>query len=183
MILSSTGALDLEKAPGHLVVVGGGVIGLELGSVWARLGAKVTVVEYLDTILGGMDGEVAKQFQRLLGKQGFEFKLGAKVTAVARAKKGATVTFEPVKGGAAETITADAVLVATGRKPYTEGLGLAEAGVELDQRGRVKTDAHWRTNVPGIYAIGDVIAGPMLAHKAEDEGVAVAKLSPGRRGM
>ena len=182
VILSSTGALDLEKAPGHLVVVGGGVIGLELGSVWARLGAKVMVVEYLDTILGGMDGEVAKQFQRLLGKQGFEFKLGAKVTAVARAKKGATVTFEPVKGGAAETITADAVLVATGRKPYTEGLGLAEAGVELDQRGRVKTDAHWRTNVPGIYAIGDVIAGPMLAHKAEDEGVAVAETIAGQAG-
>ncbi|MCC6203851.1 MAG: dihydrolipoyl dehydrogenase [Hyphomicrobiales bacterium] len=182
VILSSTGALDLEKAPGHLVVVGGGVIGLELGSVWARLGAKVTVVEYLDTILGGMDGEVAKQFQRLLGKQGFEFKLGAKVTAVAKGKKGATVTFEPVKGGAAETITADAVLVATGRKPYTEGLGLAEAGVELDQRGRVKTDAHWRTNVPGIYAIGDVIAGPMLAHKAEDEGVAVAETIAGQTG-
>jgi dihydrolipoamide dehydrogenase len=182
VILSSTGALDLEKVPGHLVVVGGGVIGLELGSVWARLGAKVMVVEYLDTILGGMDGEVAKQFQRLLGKQGFEFKLGAKVTAVARAKKGATVTFEPVKGGAAETITADAVLVATGRKPYTEGLGLAEAGVELDQRGRVKTDAHWRTNVPGIYAIGDVIAGPMLAHKAEDEGVAVAETIAGQAG-
>jgi dihydrolipoamide dehydrogenase len=174
--------LDLEKVPGHLVVVGGGVIGLELGSVWARLGAKVTVVEYLDTILGGMDGEVAKQFQRLLGKQGFEFKLGAKVTAVAKGKKGATVTFEPVKGGAAETITADAVLVATGRKPYTEGLGLAEAGVELDQRGRVKTDAHWRTNVPGIYAIGDVIAGPMLAHKAEDEGVAVAETIAGQTG-
>jgi dihydrolipoamide dehydrogenase len=182
VILSSTGALDLEKVPGHLVVVGGGVIGLELGSVWARLGAKVTVVEYLDTILGGMDGEVAKQFQRLLGKQGFEFKLGAKVTAVAKGKKGATVTFEPVKGGAAETITADAVLVATGRKPYTEGLGLAEAGVELDQRGRVKTDAHWRTNVPGIYAIGDVIAGPMLAHKAEDEGVAVAETIAGQTG-
>jgi dihydrolipoamide dehydrogenase len=182
VILSSTGALDLEKVPGHLVVVGGGVIGLELGSVWARLGAKVTVVEYLDTILGGMDGEVAQQFQRLLGKQGFEFKLGAKVTAVAKGKKGATVTFEPVKGGAAETITADAVLVATGRKPYTEGLGLAEAGVELDQRGRVKTDAHWRTNVPGIYAIGDVIAGPMLAHKAEDEGVAVAETIAGQTG-
>ncbi len=182
VIMTSTGALVLDKVPGHLVVVGGGVIGLELGSVWARLGAKVTVVEYLDSILGGMDGEVAKQFQRLLGKQGFEFKLGAKVTAVARAKKGATVTFEPVKGGAAETIAADAVLVATGRKPYTEGLGLAEAGVELDQRGRVKTDAHWRTNVPGIYAIGDVIAGPMLAHKAEDEGVAVAETIAGQAG-
>ncbi|MCB1467395.1 MAG: dihydrolipoyl dehydrogenase, partial [Rhizobiaceae bacterium] len=182
VILSSTGALDLAKVPGHLVVVGGGVIGLELGSVWARLGAKVTVVEFLDSILGGMDSEVAKQFQRMLGKQGFEFKLGAKVTAVAKTKKGATVTFEPVKGGDAQTIEADAVLVATGRRPYTEGLGLSEAGVELDQRGRVKTDAHWRTNVPGIYAIGDVIAGPMLAHKAEDEGVAVAETVAGQAG-
>jgi dihydrolipoamide dehydrogenase len=182
VILSSTGALDLPKVPGHLVVVGGGVIGLELGSVWARLGAKVTVVEYLDTILGGMDGEVAKQTQRLLAKQGMDFKLGAKVTGVAKGKKGATVTFEPVKGGAAETIEADAVLVATGRKPYTEGLGLAEAGIEVDQRGRVKTDAHLRTNVPGIYAIGDVIAGPMLAHKAEDEGVAVAETIAGQAG-
>ncbi|MCO5070424.1 MAG: dihydrolipoyl dehydrogenase [Rhizobiaceae bacterium] len=182
VILSSTGALDLAKVPGHLVVVGGGVIGLELGSVWARLGAKVTVVEFLDSILGGMDSEVAKQFQRMLGKQGFEFKLGAKVTAVAKTKKGATVTFEPVKGGDAQTIEADAVLVATGRRPYTEGLGLSEAGVELDQRGRVKTDAHWRTNVPGIYAIGDVIAGPMLAHKAEDEGVAVAETIAGQAG-
>ena len=168
--------------PAHLVVVGGGVIGLELGSVWARLGAKVTVVEYLDTILGGMDGEVAKQFQRLLAKQGFEFKLGSKVTGVEKAKKGATVTFEPVKGGAAETIEADAVLIATGRTAYTDKLGLAEAGVELDERGRVKTDGHFRTNVPGIYAIGDVIAGPMLAHKAEDEGVAVAEILAGQAG-
>ncbi len=182
VIISSTGALDLEKVPGHLVVVGGGVIGLELGSVWARLGAKVTVVEFLDTILGGMDGEVAKQFHRMLAKQGFDFKLGAKVTGVAKAKKGASVTFEPVKGGAAETIDADVVLIATGRKPYTEGLGLAEAGVALDERGRVKTDEHLRTNVPGIYAIGDVIAGPMLAHKAEDEGVAVAEVIAGQSG-
>ena len=182
VILTSTGALDLVKVPGHMVVVGGGVIGLELGSVWARLGAKVTVVEFLDSILGGMDSEVAKQFQRMLGKQGFEFKLGAKVTAVVKTKKGATVTFEPVKGGDAEAIEADAVLVATGRRPYTEGLGLSEAGVELDQRGRVKTDAHWLTNVPGIYAIGDVIAGPMLAHKAEDEGVAVAETIAGQAG-
>ena len=182
VIVSSTGALEFTKVPGHLVVVGGGVIGLELGSVWARLGAKVTVVEYLDTILGGMDGEVAKQFQRMLGKQGITFKLGAKVTGVARAKKGATVTFEPVKGGAAETIDADAVLVATGRKPYTDGLGLKEAGVELDERGRVRTDGHLRTNVPGIYAIGDCIAGPMLAHKAEDEGVAVAEIIAGQAG-
>ncbi|MER8980335.1 dihydrolipoyl dehydrogenase [Mesorhizobium sp. M0870] len=182
VIVSSTGALSLEKVPGHLVVVGGGVIGLELGSVWARLGAKVTVVEFLDTILGGMDGEVSKQFQRLLSKQGFEFKLGAKVTGVAKAKKGATVTFEPVKGGAAETIEADAVLIATGRRAYADSLGLGEAGVEVDERGRVKTDGHLKTNVPGIYAIGDVIAGPMLAHKAEDEGVAVAETIAGQAG-
>lgn len=182
VIVSSTGALSLAKVPANLVVVGGGVIGLELGSVWARLGAKVTVVEFLDNILGGMDGEVSKQFQRLLSKQGFEFKLGAKVTGVAKAKKGATVTFEPVKGGAAETIEADVVLVATGRRPYADSLGLKEAGVELDERGRVKTDGHLRTNVPGIYAIGDVVAGPMLAHKAEDEGVAVAETIAGQAG-
>jgi dihydrolipoamide dehydrogenase len=182
VIVSSTGGLELAKVPGHLVVVGGGVIGLELGSVWARLGAKVTVVEYLDNILGGMDGEVSKQFQRLLAKQNFEFKLGSKVTGVAKSKKGATVTYEPVKGGDAETIEADVVLISTGRKPYTESLGLAEAGVELDERGRVKTDGHLRTNVPGIYAIGDVVAGPMLAHKAEDEGVAVAEIIAGQAG-
>ncbi|MCV0394625.1 MAG: dihydrolipoyl dehydrogenase [Rhizobiaceae bacterium] len=182
VVVSSTGALEFEKVPGHLVVVGGGVIGLELGSVWARLGAKVTVVEFLDTILGGMDGEIAKQFQRMLGKQGLEFKLGAKVTAVKKAGKGASITFEPVKGGDAETIEADAVLVATGRRPFTEGLGLEEAGVELDDRGRVATDGHCRTNVEGIYAIGDVIAGPMLAHKAEDEGVAVAEIIAGQAG-
>ncbi|MER8609523.1 dihydrolipoyl dehydrogenase [Mesorhizobium sp. M0220] len=182
VIVSSTGALSLDKVPGHLVVVGGGVIGLELGSVWARLGAKVTVVEFLDTILGGMDGEVSKQFQRLLSKQGFEFRLGAKVTGVAKAKKGATVTFEPVKGGAAETIEADAVLIATGRRAYSDALGLKEAGVDVDERGWVKTDGHLRTKVPGIYAIGDVIAGPMLAHKAEDEGVAVAETIAGQAG-
>ena len=182
VIVSSTGALDFDKVPEHLVIVGGGVIGLELGSVWARLGAKVTVVEFLDTILGGMDGEVAKQFQRMLAKQGFSFKLGSKVTGVAKAQKGATVTFEPVKGGNAETIEADAVLIATGRMPYTDGLGLADAGVELDERGRVKTDGHLKTNVPGIYAIGDVIAGPMLAHKAEEEGVAVAEIIAGQAG-
>ncbi len=182
VIMSSTGALSLDKVPGHLVVVGGGVIGLELGSVWARLGAKVTVVEFLDTILGGMDGEVAKQFQRMLSKQGIEFRLGAKVTGVAKAKKGATVTFEPVKGGAAETIEADGVLIATGRRAYSDSLGLKEAGVEVDERGRVKIDGHLTTNVPGIYAIGDVIAGPMLAHKAEDEGVAVAEIIAGQAG-
>jgi dihydrolipoamide dehydrogenase len=174
-------AVSLRRIPKRLVVVGGGVIGLEMGSVWARLGAKVTVVEYLDSILGGMDGEVAKQFQRMLAKQGMEFKLGAKVTGVAKAKKGATVTFEPVKGGEAETIDADVVLIATGRRPYTDNLGLEEAGVELE-RGRVKTDAHYQTNIKGIYAIGDVIAGPMLAHKAEDEGIAVAEILAGQRG-
>ena len=182
VIVSSTGALEFRKVPASLVVVGGGVIGLELGSVWARLGSKVTVVEYLDMILGGMDGEVAKQFQRMLAKQGIEFRLGSKVTGVAKAKKGATVTFEPVKGGAAETIQADAVLIATGRKAFTDNAGLAEAGVALDERGRVKVDGHLQTNVPGIYAIGDVIAGPMLAHKAEDEGVAVAEIIAGQAG-
>ena len=182
VIVSSTGALEFRKVPASLVVVGGGVIGLELGSVWARLGAKVTVVEYLDMILGGMDGEVAKQFQRMLAKQGIEFRLGSKVTGVAKVKKGATVTFEPVKGGAAETIQADAVLIATGRRAFTDNAGLAEAGVALDERGRVKVDSHLQTNVPGIYAIGDVIAGPMLAHKAEDEGVAVAEIIAGQAG-
>ncbi|HEU4988014.1 MAG TPA: dihydrolipoyl dehydrogenase [Rhizobiaceae bacterium] len=182
VIVSSTGALEFPKVPDSMIVVGGGVIGLELGSVWARLGAKVTVVEYLDTILGGMDGEVARQFQRMLAKQGIEFRLGARVTDVSKAKKGAKVTFEPAKGGDAETIEADVVLVATGRKPYTEGLGLKETGVEVDDRGRVKTDNHLRTNVPGIYAIGDVIAGPMLAHKAEEEGVAVAEIIAGQAG-
>jgi dihydrolipoamide dehydrogenase len=180
VIVSSTGALEFRKVPASLVVVGGGVIGLELGSVWARLGSKVTVVEYLDMILGGMDGEVAKQFQRMLAKQGIEFRLGSKVTGVAKAKKGATVTFEPVKGGVAETIQADAVLIATGRRAFTDNAGLAEAGVALDERGRVKVDAHLKSNVPGIYAIGDVIAGPMLAHKAEDEGVAVAEIIAGQ---
>jgi dihydrolipoamide dehydrogenase len=181
-IISSTGAIALDKVPGHLVVVGGGVIGMELGSVWARLGAKVTVVEYLDKILGSMDGDVSKQFQRILEKQGIAFKMSSKVTGVAKAKKGANVTFEPVAGGAAEMIESDVVLVATGRKPFTDGLGLAEAGVVLDRRGFVDIDDHWRTNVPGIYAIGDVVKGPMLAHKAEDEGVAVAEIMAGQHG-
>ncbi len=182
VIVSSTGGIALDKVPGHLIVVGGGVIGLELGSGWARLGAKVTVVEYLDTILGGMDGDVSKQFQRMLVKQGMEFKLGAKVTGVEKAASGAKVTFEPVKGGDATTIEADVVLIATGRKPYTEGLGLKEAGVVLDNRGRVEIDNHFQTNVAGIYAIGDVVRGPMLAHKAEDEGVAVAEILAGQAG-
>ena len=182
IIVSSTGALSLDKVPEHLVVVGGGVIGLELGSVWARLGAKVTVVEYLDGILNGMDGEVARQFQRMLAKQGFEFKLGSKVTGVVRSDKGASVTFEPVKGGAAETIEADVALISTGRLAYTDKAGLADAGVALDPRGRVITDEHLRTNIEGIYAIGDVVVGPMLAHKAEDEGVAVAETIAGQAG-
>ena len=182
VIVSSTGALDLAKVPERLVVVGGGVIGLELGSVWARLGAKVTVVEYLDTILGGMDGEVSKQFQRMLAKQGLDFKLGQKVTAVEKKGDGASVTFEPAKGGDAERVEADIVLVATGRRPYTEGLGLEDAGVVLEKGGRVKIDGHFQTSVQGIYAIGDVVAGPMLAHKAEDEGVAVAEIIAGQAG-
>lgn len=182
VIISSTGGIALEKVPANMIVVGGGVIGLELGSVWARLGAKVTVVEYLDTILGGMDGEVAKQFQRMLAKQGMDFKLGAKVTGVVKDGKGAKVTFEPVKGGDAVTLDADVVLIATGRKPYTDGLGLDKAGVVMDQRGRVEIDHHYQTSVTGIYAIGDVVRGPMLAHKAEDEGVAVAEILAGQAG-
>ncbi|MFN3501360.1 MAG: dihydrolipoyl dehydrogenase [Allorhizobium sp.] len=182
IIVSSTGGIALDKVPGKMIVVGGGVIGLELGSVWSRLGAKVTVVEYLDTILGGMDGEVSKQFQRILAKQGIEFNLGAKVTGVEKSGEGAKVTFEPVKGGEAQTLDADVVLVATGRKPYTAGLGLEESGVALDNRGRVEIDGHYRTNVAGIYAIGDVVKGPMLAHKAEDEGVALAEILAGQHG-
>ncbi|MCU0832046.1 MAG: dihydrolipoyl dehydrogenase [Rhizobiaceae bacterium] len=180
VIVSSTGGLKLAKVPEAMVVVGGGVIGLELGSVWSRLGAKVTVVEYLDTILGGMDGEMSKQFLRILEKQGIAFKLGQKVTGVEKATKGAKVTFEPKAGGAAETLDADIVLVATGRRPYTDGLGFETVGITLE-RGRVPVDKHWSA-APGIYAIGDVIAGPMLAHKAEDEGVAVAEVIAGQHG-
>jgi dihydrolipoamide dehydrogenase len=181
-IVSSTGALELGEVPGHLIVVGAGVIGLELGSVWHRLGADVTVVEFLDRIVPGMDTEVATAFQRVLQKQGFKFRLGAKVTGASVAADGVTLTFEPVKGGASETLKADIVLVAIGRRPYTEGLGLEAAGVTLDQRKRVRVDAHYATNVPGIYAIGDVIPGPMLAHKGEDEGVAVAEILAGQAG-
>jgi dihydrolipoamide dehydrogenase len=181
-IVTSTGALELDKVPGHLVVVGGGVIGLELGSVWQRLGAKVTVVEFLDRIALGMDTELATAFQRILQKQGMTFRLGSKVTGATTAADGVSLTIEPVKGGAAETLQADVVLVAIGRRPYTEGLGLDTAGVALDERKRVKVDGHWQTNVPGIYAIGDVIAGPMLAHKGEDEGVAVAEILAGQAG-
>lgn len=181
-IVSSTGALSLDKVPGKLLIIGAGVIGLELGSVWHRLGAQVTVVEFLDRILPGMDGEVAKQFQRILEKQGFAFKLGAKVTGVDTSGKTLSAKIEPAAGGAAETLEADVVMVCIGRVPYTEGLGLKEAGVALDNRGRVEIDAHFATSVKGVYAIGDVVAGPMLAHKAEDEGVACAEILAGQAG-
>jgi dihydrolipoamide dehydrogenase len=181
-IVTSTGALELPEVPKHLVVIGGGVIGLELGSVWRRLGAEVTVIEFLDRLVPGMDAEIAKQLERILGKQGMKFRLKSKVTGATKDKDGVTLSLEPAAGGAAEAIKADVVLLAIGRRPYTEGLGLAEAGVALDERGRVKTDAHFATNIPGIYAIGDVIAGPMLAHKAEDEGVAVAEILAGQAG-
>ncbi|MGP9814170.1 dihydrolipoyl dehydrogenase [Rhodopseudomonas sp. NSM] len=181
-IVSSTGALSLDKVPGKLIVVGAGVIGLELGSVWRRLGAEVTVVEFLDRILPGMDAEIVKQFQRILEKQGFAFKLGAKVTGVDSSGKQLKVSVEAAAGGNAETLEADVVLVAIGRVPFTEGLGLKEAGVALDERGRVAIDDHFATSVKGVYAIGDVVKGPMLAHKAEDEGVAVAEIIAGKAG-
>jgi len=179
--VTSTGALELTDVPQKLLVVGAGVIGLELGSVWRRLGAEVTVVEYLDRILPGMDEEVAKQAQRMFTKQGFKFELGMKVTKVETDDLGAEVTIEPAKGGEAKKIEADIVLVAIGRRPYTEGLGLEAAGVAME-RGRVIIDDHFKSNVTGIYAIGDVVRGPMLAHKAEDEGVAVAELIAGKAG-
>ena len=180
-VVSSTGALELSAVPQKLVVIGAGVIGLELGSVWRRLGAQVTVIEFLDRILPGMDGEVAKQAQRLFARQGMEFKLATKVTGVETGAKGAVVSVEPVAGGDKETIAADIVLVATGRRPYTDGLGLEEAGV-VTERGRVIIDDHFRTSVPGIYAIGDVVRGPMLAHKGEDEGTACAEIIAGQHG-
>jgi dihydrolipoamide dehydrogenase len=181
-IVSSTGALSLDKVPAKLLIVGAGVIGLELGSVWHRLGAQVTVVEFLDRILPGMDAEVAKQFQRILEKQGFAFKLSAKVVGIDTSGKTLSAKIEPAAGGASETLEADVVLVAIGRVPYTEGLGLKESGVALDNRGRIQIDAHFSTSVKGVYAIGDVVAGPMLAHKAEDEGVAVAEILAGQAG-
>ena len=181
-IVSSTGALALKEIPARLAVIGAGVIGLELGSVYARLGAKVTVIEYLDRILPGMDLDVAKNFQRMLQKQGFAFKLSSKVTGAAKADAKVTLSVEPAAGGAAEAIEADVVLVAVGRIPYTDGLGLEAAGVTRDNRGRIEVDDHFATNVPGIYAIGDVIRGPMLAHKAEDEGIAMAEILAGQAG-
>jgi len=181
MVVSSTGALSFAVPPKKLIVIGAGVIGLELGSVWRRLGAEVTVVEFLDRILPGMDGEVARQMQRMLEKQGFTVHLGHKVAKVGKAGAGVKATIEPKGGGEAKAIDADVVLVAIGRRPYTEGLGLEALGVKQD-RGQVVVDAHFATNVPGIYAIGDVIRGPMLAHKAEDEGVALAEMLAGQAG-
>ena len=181
VIVSSTGALEFPTVPKKMIVVGGGVIGLELGSVWNRLGAEVEVVEYLDTILGGMDREISRQFQRILTKQGMKFHLSSKVTAVTKSRKKAIVEFEPVSGGELEKLEADVVLVATGRRPYTDGLGLESVGVELE-RGFIKTNGHRQTNIQNIWAIGDVTFGPMLAHKAEDEGVAVAESIAGQAG-
>lgn len=182
VIVTSTGALELSEVPKRLVVIGGGVIGLELGSVWHRLGAEVTVVEFLDRLVPGTDNEVAAQFQKLLTKQGFKMKLGHKVTKAEKTKKGVVLSIEPSAGGAVETLEADVVLVAVGRTAASKNMGLEEAGIALDKRGRVEVDAHYATNVPGIYAIGDVIAGPMLAHKAEEEGVALAELLAGQAG-
>ncbi len=181
-IVSSTGGLELKKVPSHLAVIGAGVIGLELGSVYARLGSKVTVIEYLDRILPGMDHDVAKTFQRLLQKQGFTFKLSSRVTAAAKAKGGVALSVEPAAGGAAETVSADVVLVAVGRVPYTEGLGLENIGVKRDAKGRIEVNPNFETTVKNVYAIGDVIQGPMLAHKAEDEGVALAERLAGQAG-
>jgi dihydrolipoamide dehydrogenase len=181
-IVTSTGALALSGIPKHLVVVGGGYIGLELGSVWRRLGAEVTVIEFMDRIVPNMDTEIGRNFQRILTRQGLKFRLSTKVAGARLTNTGVVLTLEPSQGGAAEEIAADVVLVAVGRRANTDGLGLDSAGVALDERGRVKTDAHWATNVPGIHAIGDVIAGPMLAHKAEEEGVAVAERLAGQAG-
>lgn len=180
-IVTSTGALALDKLPGSLVVVGAGVIGLEMGSVWSRLGAEVTVVEFLDRILPGMDGEIAKQTQRVLGKQGLSFKLGTKVTGAKKSKDGVTLTLEPAKGGDSEELKTDVVLVAIGRRPFTEGLGLKELGVAMNNRGFIEVDENFQTSVAGIYAIGDCIPGPMLAHKAEEDGVVSVERMTGQK--
>ena len=181
-IVSSTGALSLDKVPSSLLIVGAGVIGLELGSVWRRLGAEVIVVEFLDRILPGMDSEVCRQFQRMLEKQGIAFKLSQKVAAIDTSAKGLKARVEPAAGGTPETVEADVALIAVGRVPFTDGLGLDEVGVKKDNRGRIIVDEHFATSVPGVHAIGDVIAGPMLAHKAEEEGVAIAELLAGQSG-
>jgi len=181
-ILSSTGALDLSKVPGSMAVIGGGVIGLELGTVWRRLGAKVTVVEFLDRILPFNDGEISKAAQKILAKQGFEFKLSTKVVGATKAKGKVTLKLEAAAGGSPDTLTVDTVLVAIGRRPYTDGLGLDKVGIALDKRGFIPVDANFQTAVPGIFAIGDVIGGAMLAHKAEEEGVALAEILAGQHG-
>jgi len=181
-IVSSTGALELNEVPKRLVVVGAGIIGLELGSVWRRLGSDVTVVEFLDRIAPGIDDEITRHFQRALQKQGLKFKLGSKVTKAMTTDTGVTLTIEPAKGGSAETLEADIVLVAIGRRPHVEGLGLDKVGVKTTDRGRIAVDGHFRTSVPGIYAIGDVIDGPMLAHKASEDGVACVETIAGQKG-
>ncbi len=181
-IVTSTGALELPKIPKKMAVIGAGVIGLELGSVYARLGAEVTVIEYLDHITPGMDAAVSKQFQRILSKQGFEFILGAAVSGAKKKKTGVEVSYALNKDGSTHTLDADVLLVATGRRPYTKGLGLEAVGIEMTERGQIKTDEHFATSVPGVYAIGDVIDGPMLAHKAEDEGFAIAEILSGQAG-
>ena len=180
-IVTSTGALALAKVPKHLVVIGGGYIGLEMGSVWRRLGAEVTVVEFLDRITPGMDGEISKLFQRVLGKQGIKFKLGTKVTGAKNAKSGVTLSLEPAKGGDKETMKADVVLLSIGRRPYVDGVGLDDIGIARDKRGFIAVDDAFQTSVPGIYAIGDCIPGAMLAHKAEEEGVALAEILGGEK--
>ena len=182
VIVTSTGALALPKIPKSMVVIGAGVIGLELGSVYARLGTKVTVVEFLDVVTPGMDGEVQKTFQRLLKRQGLDFIMGAAVQKAEAGKGKATVTYKLRKDDSEAVLEADCVLVATGRKPFTDGLGLAALGVEMEPRGQIRTDPHWQTSVRGIHAIGDAIAGPMLAHKAEDEGMALAEVLAGKHG-
>ncbi len=181
-IVSSTGALGLAGVPEKLAVIGGGVIGLELGAVWRRLGADVTVIEYLDRILPGMDGELSREMKKILTKQGIQFKLETKVAEAKASDKGVTLTLEAASGGNTETLSADIVLVAVGRKPYVAGLGLDKIGVALDERGRIRTDHKFQTNIAGLYAIGDVIAGPMLAHKAEDEGMILAEMLAGQSG-
>jgi dihydrolipoamide dehydrogenase len=183
VVVDSTGALALDRVPEHMVVIGGGVIGLELGSVWRRLGAKVTVVEFLDQLLPGMDGDVRKEAAKIFKKQGMELKLSTKVTGVTVKGKTATLTVEPSAGGAAETLSADCVLVAIGRRPNVDGLGLEKIGLEVNKRGQIETGHDFRTAVPGVWAIGDVVPGPMLAHKAEDEGVAVAEFIAGLTGI
>jgi len=182
-IVDSTGALELAEVPKRMVVIGGGVIGLELGSVWRRLGAQVTVVEFLDQILPGFDGDVRKEANKIFKKQGFEFRLSTKVTKAERKGDIVTLTVEPAAGGAAETLEADVVLVSIGRRPNTDGLALDKAGLTVNQRGQIETDHDFRTRVPGVWAIGDVIPGPMLAHKAEDEGIAVAENIAGLTGI